>query len=63
MSITRCPTCDNQYDQDTHVEHEEVCREERLKWARQVLHTASKYMSVDEDMTEEELLKWVDRCE
>lgn len=25
MSITRCTHCDNQYDQDTAVEHEEMC--------------------------------------
>jgi hypothetical protein len=27
MSITRCPICDNEYDQDFEVEHEEMCRE------------------------------------
>ena len=26
MSITRCPHCDTDYDQDTNVEHEEVCK-------------------------------------
>lgn len=31
MSITRCEHCDNQYDQDTDVEHEEECGRERLK--------------------------------
>ena len=30
MSIQRCKHCDNQYDQDTHVEHEEVCGENRI---------------------------------
>lgn len=28
MSITRCPICDCQYDQDTDVEHEEICKED-----------------------------------
>lgn len=28
MSITRCKHCDNQYDQDTDVEHEDMCAEE-----------------------------------
>jgi hypothetical protein len=28
MSITTCPHCGNQYDQDTNVEHEDVCKEE-----------------------------------
>ena len=27
MSITQCPNCDTQYDQDTDVEHEEMCGE------------------------------------
>ena len=27
MSIKTCPICGNQYDQDTHVEHEEICGE------------------------------------
>ena len=28
MSIARCPYCDNEYDQDFEVEHEDICREE-----------------------------------
>ncbi len=28
MSITRCPNCEENYDQDTDVEHEEICKEE-----------------------------------
>jgi len=28
MSITLCPHCDEHYDTDTHVEHEEMCKEE-----------------------------------
>jgi len=24
-----CPHCDEQYDSDTHVEHEEMCKEEK----------------------------------
>jgi len=27
MSITKCKFCDNDYDQDVDVEHEEVCKE------------------------------------
>lgn len=29
MSITRCPNCDENYDQDFDVEHEEICKEEQ----------------------------------
>ncbi len=28
MSISYCFICDNYYDQDTDVEHEEICKEE-----------------------------------
>ena len=28
MSITLCPHCDEHYDTDTHVEHEEMCKED-----------------------------------
>ena len=28
MSIMRCPHCDEQYDSDTEVEHEEVCKDD-----------------------------------
>lgn len=27
MSITKCPHCDNTYDQDFNAEHEEMCKE------------------------------------
>jgi len=30
MSISRCPHCDNEYDQDYNVEHEEDCKEYQL---------------------------------
>jgi len=33
MSITRCPICDCEYDQDFEAEHEEICREELNKKA------------------------------
>ena len=28
MSIMMCPHCDEQYDSDTHVEHEEMCKDD-----------------------------------
>jgi hypothetical protein len=28
MSISRCPHCEENYDQDTDVEHEEICKDE-----------------------------------
>lgn len=28
MSVARCPHCEEYYDQDYNVEHEEVCAEE-----------------------------------
>lgn len=39
MSITKCPHCDNTYDQDFNAEHEEMCgqpvnREARKNMAR-----------------------------
>ena len=37
MSVTTCTYCDNQYDQDTNVEHEEACKEMKNKQDRENL--------------------------
>jgi len=32
MSITQCPNCNTQYNQDTDVEHEEMCGDFEPTW-------------------------------
>lgn len=47
MSISRCPYCDSDYDQDFEVEHEEMCKIEEEEYElnlknRKVLNDKTK---------------------
>ena len=50
MPIIRSPHCDEQYDSDTHVEHEEMCKDDmeyekkKPDWSKSAKELAKKIM-------------------
>ena len=50
MSIARCPYCDEMYDQDYDVEHEEMCKQEHEEDKKEMNEKAIKNLNKLQDI-------------
>lgn len=55
MSITKCKFCDNDYDQDVDVEHEEVCKQEDKIYVKVSKKDVAKFKNILDDFS-----KWME---
>jgi len=55
MSITKCKHCDNDYDQDVDVEHEEVCKQEDKIYVKVSKKDVAKFKNILDDFS-----KWME---